>query len=387
MPWRRGRSRLCCRWIDQERAVRARGCQRAGRPTVTRTMGRSRRDAADAGRRRRARRRLAPDGLQRGQQPRPAARRHPRPGAGGDRRARLLAQPRRPQPAHPRLAPDRAADQPGAGGHRQRHDGPLRALAGGDLARGRLPRAALRRRATTTRWPAYDDLLRSTAVDAFVVTDTYLGNPQAAWLDERAGRRSSPSAGRGTTPTPGTRGSTSTARPAPTWPPPTCSSAGHQRIAWIGWRKDSRIGEDRRSGWSRAMRARGPAHHRPGLPGRGHRRQRPRGQRRAARRGAAHGVRLRLRHPRHGRAAHARPSAACAPGRDVAVVGFDDSQVAQTVPPGLTSVRQPLEQVAVEMVRALEGLLGHPPASRPRRAARAHAGGARLELRACRIPG
>ena len=33
--------------------------------------------------------------------------------------------------------------------------------------------------------PGYDDLLRSTAVDAFVVTDTYLGNPQAAWLNER----------------------------------------------------------------------------------------------------------------------------------------------------------------------------------------------------------
>jgi len=31
----------------------------------------------------------------------------------------------------------------------------------------------------------YEDLLRSTAVDAFVVTDTYLGNPQAAWLRER----------------------------------------------------------------------------------------------------------------------------------------------------------------------------------------------------------
>ncbi len=48
-------------------------------------------------------------------------------------------------------------------------------------------------------------------------------------------------------------------------------------------------------------------------------------------------------------------------GADVAVVGFDDSQVAQVVPPGLTSVRQPLEEVAVEVVRALEGLLGHPP--------------------------
>jgi LacI family transcriptional regulator len=52
-------------------------------------------------------------------------------------------------------------------------------------------------------------------------------------------------------------------------------------------------------------------------------------------------------------------------GRDVAVVGFDDSQVAQVVPHGLTSVRQPLEDVAVEIVTALEGLLAHPPAVGP----------------------
>ena len=45
---------------------------------------------------------------------------------------------------------------------------------------------------------------------------------------------------------------------------------------------------------------------------------------------------------------------------DVAVVGFDDSQAAQVVPPGLTSVRQPLEEVAVEVVGALHGLLARP---------------------------
>ena len=48
-----------------------------------------------------------------------------------------------------------------------------------------------------------------------------------------------------------------------------------------------------------------------------------------------------------------------APGRDIAVVGFDDSQVAQVFPVGLTSVRQPLEDVAVAIVRALEALLSH----------------------------
>ena len=53
------------------------------------------------------------------------------------------------------------------------------------------------------------------------------------------------------------------------------------------------------------------------------------------------------------------------PGHDVSVIGFDDSQVSQVIQPGLTSVRQPLEEVAVEIVRALEGLLSHPPVISP----------------------
>ena len=35
------------------------------------------------------------------------------------------------------------------------------------------------------------------------------------------------------------------------------------------------------------------------------------------------------------------------------------------MPPGLTSVRLPLEEVAVEVVKALEGLLGAPPSVSP----------------------
>ena len=42
---------------------------------------------------------------------------------------------------------------------------------------------------------------------------------------------------------------------------------------------------------------------------------------------------------------------------DVAVVGFDDSQAAQVIPGGMTSVRQPLEEVAVQIVRLLEDRL------------------------------
>ena len=46
-------------------------------------------------------------------------------------------------------------------------------------------------------------------------------------------------------------------------------------------------------------------------------------------------------------------------------MGFDDSQVAQMMPPGLTSVRQPLEQVAVEIVARTERLLATPAAAQP----------------------
>ena len=196
----------------------------------------------------------------------------------------------------------------------------------------------------------------------------------------RAGRRSSRSAARGTTPTPGTRGSTSTGRPAPSWPPPTCSSAGHQRIAWIGWRKDSRIGEDRRAGWSRALRVARPAHDRAGLPGRGHRRQRPRGQRRAARRGPADRVRLRLRHPGHGRAAHAGRARA---GARAATSPWS----ASTTPRSPRSCRPASPRCASRSRRsrsrsckALEGLLGHPPVVGPGVLLTPRAGGARHEL-------
>ena len=202
----------------------------------------------------------------------------------------------------------------------------------------------------------YDDLRRSTAVDAFVVTDTYLGNPQAAWLNEQ--RTPFVAFGRpwddpgATHPWVDVDGAAGTEMATT-----HLIDKGHERIAWIGWRKESLLGEDRRSGWSRTLRSREHVHDRARLPRRGHRGLGTRGQRGAARRGQAERVRVRVGHPGDGRAAHpgrARPQA----GQDIAVTGFDDSQVAQVVPPGLTSVRQPLEEVAVELVRALEGLLG-----------------------------
>lgn len=209
----------------------------------------------------------------------------------------------------------------------------------------------------------YQDLLRSTAVDAFVVTDTYLGNPQAAWLEERRapfvafGRPwEHPEARHPWVDVDGAAGTELATN--------HLLERGHRRIAWIGWRKDSWIGEDRRSGWSRAMHARG-----------------------LATTGLASRVEDTVASGREASAVlldEAKPSAfVCASdtlamgvlhtlserglraGRDIALVGFDDSQVAQVVPHGLTSVRQPLEDVAVEIVKALSGLLAHPPVTGP----------------------
>ena len=205
----------------------------------------------------------------------------------------------------------------------------------------------------------YDELLRSAAVDAFLVTDTYLGNPQAVWLEERGvpfvafGRPwGDPRARHPWVDVDGRAGVMLAVD--------HLVERGHRRIAWVGWQKGSYIGEDRRSGWTDRM-------HEHGL---------------STSRLSARGDDT-LDFGR--RAAHAlldseQPTAfVCAsdtlamgvlrafydrnlrPGPELSVVGFDDSLAAQVTPPGLTSVRQPLEQVAVEIVRLLGDLLAHNP--------------------------
>ncbi len=208
----------------------------------------------------------------------------------------------------------------------------------------------------------YEELLRSLTVDAFVATDTWLGNPQAAWLEEHEapfvafGRPwENPDARHAWVDVDGAAGTQLATQ--------HLLDAGHTRIAWIGWRRENWVGEDRRSGWSEAM-------HDAGL----------------STSGLASRVEELVGSGRDAAAAllgEASPTAfVCAsdtlaagvlhalaerglePGRDVSVVGFDDSQVAQLLPGGLTSLRQPLEEVAGAVVDALEDLLAQP--RRPR---------------------
>lgn len=211
----------------------------------------------------------------------------------------------------------------------------------------------------------YDDLLRSTAVDAFIITDTYAGTPQAELL----GRVDAPFVTFG--------------RP---WDDPDARhpwvdvdgahggrlatehllEVGHARVAWLGWEAESRIGEDRRSGWKAALAD-------AGVPTAGL------GVRITdnvdAARMAAHEL---LEDPTVTGFAcvsdtvaigvlHALAERGLRPGADVGVVGFDDSLGAQVTWPGLTSVRQPLEQVAIEIVELVHAVLSLKAVEQPGR--------------------
>ena len=132
---------------------------------------------------------------------------------------------------------------------------------------------------------------------------------------------------------------------------------GHRRIAYLGWDTPSGLGNDRESGWHRAM----SAHDFP--------------TRDLAVRGTDE---ISTGHELAGRlldskapptafacvsdtiaigALHACRDRGLAPGHDVGVVGFDDSVAAHVVTPGLTSLAQPLDLAARHTVRLLLELL------------------------------
>lgn len=209
----------------------------------------------------------------------------------------------------------------------------------------------------------YDELLRSAAVDAFVITDTYRRNPQAPWLQQRGipfvafGRPwDEPEAAHPWVDVDGRAGVALAVD--------HLVDRGHTRIAWVGWQKGSYLGEDRRSGWVDRMHDHGLSTTRLSARGEdsvdfGRR--------------ATHAL-LESESPTAFVCVSdtvamgvlgALAEAGLYPGKDIGVVGFDDSVAAQLAHPGLTSVRQPLEQVAVEILRLLGDRLAHRPIPQP----------------------
>ena len=201
----------------------------------------------------------------------------------------------------------------------------------------------------------YDDLLAAYTLDAFVLTHTHYDDTRTAWLRQRQipfttfGRPWGAPDLHSWVDVDGAAGTAAATR--------HLIAAGHRRIAFLGWPPGSAVGDDRRSGWQAAMQA-------AGLPTDGLARHAPDG--------VGEGERL-------AREVLDQPdpptAAVCASDplalgawrtRALAVVGFDDTAVAQAV--GLSSIRQPLAEAAAECVGTLALLLGDHPTTAPRQA-------------------
>ncbi|MFJ6567964.1 LacI family DNA-binding transcriptional regulator [Streptomyces sp. NPDC091292] len=202
----------------------------------------------------------------------------------------------------------------------------------------------------------YDQLLREQAVDAFVLDRTRTSDPRHRWLHDKgvpfvAFGRAWDEEGLGdwvdVDGAAGTEAATA-----------HLVAAGHRRVGLLGWPEHSDSGQDRAEGWRRTLE-------RHGLPVEGLR-VGAENTTEDARRGARS---LLEREVTAVVALSDTLALGCydvlrerglRPGRDVAVTGFDDSPIAALLDPPLSSVEQPLEQVAQECVRMLLARLASP---------------------------
>lgn len=196
---------------------------------------------------------------------------------------------------------------------------------------------------------AYADLVASVGVDAFVVTGTHHGDRRTTWLAEHAlpfvtfGRPWGAEDSHAWVDVDGATG-TETATTH-------LLRRGHRRIAFVGWPEGSGVGDDRRTGWRRALR-------RAGLPP---------GRDVAEPDGTDSGRVAAARLLDGGDAPTGFVCASDSLALGVvtelrsrglpwdAVVGFDDTPVAAFL--GLTTVRQPIAEVAVACVQQLQAVL------------------------------
>lgn len=202
----------------------------------------------------------------------------------------------------------------------------------------------------------YDTLRGEYDLDAFVLTGTHTGDRRTAWLDSRDipfvtfGRPWGSDAQHSWVDVDGARGVRAATE--------HLIGAGHRRIAFLGWPEGSGVGDDRRSGWEQACRA-------AGLPTSALAQQVQNGL--AQGRAACAGL-LDSPHPPTAfvcvsdvialGAWTELNSRGLAPGTGTAVTGFDDSTAAAAT--GLTTVAQPLTDVASACLDSLQHLLAAP---------------------------
>jgi DNA-binding LacI/PurR family transcriptional regulator len=207
----------------------------------------------------------------------------------------------------------------------------------------------------TAELDTYSDLIRANAVDAFVLSGVHFDDPRQRWLADHG----SPSVAFGRpwgvddagpwVDVDGAAGTTDAVD--------HLVQAGHRRIAFVGSPKDSAVGDDRLGGWRQAMKR-----HR--LPTRG---GSIRGIDALATGAGAAGQLLDSAQPPTAIVCasdtlavgclHRATELGSIVGRDLAIVGFDDSPVAGFIQPGLSSIRQPLERVGEEIIRLLTAIL------------------------------
>ncbi|MEV6155589.1 LacI family DNA-binding transcriptional regulator [Nonomuraea sp. NPDC052129] len=193
----------------------------------------------------------------------------------------------------------------------------------------------------------FDDLLGAYEPDAFVLTGTHYGDVRTSWLAERElafvtfGRPWGMPEG-GDHPWVDVDGAAGTAAATR-----HLLDAGHRRIGFIGWPEGSGVGDDRRSGWVRALGDTSPEDSEAGVLER-----RTDGS-------AAEGETAARELIAAGATALVCVSDSVALGAmqagPVPVIGFDDTPVAAAI--GLTSLSQPLSDAAVRCVRVLTRLL------------------------------
>lgn len=205
---------------------------------------------------------------------------------------------------------------------------------------------------TSDELTRYDDMLRTGSVDAFVLSGIDPGDPRPAWLTEREATFVCFG-------TPDTRdadcdvlsvdvdGALGTQMAVD-----HLMTRGHREIAFLGWPPSSGPSGNRMHGWQRAMRTHGltPVHHTQAMD--------------TVSDSTEAALWLLDRSPRPTAIVAASDTFAMGCyaaarqrgldiGPDLAVTGFDDSPTAAVVTPALTSVRQPLEDVARTVMHLL----------------------------------